>query len=503
MIASEKDLRRELELIREELLKAEKKYSDLAVKADSRHRSGCVNLIHYLRFRSIELEPLQVKLHDLGLSSLANAESHILHQINSILERLGVHSRDNSKNGFQHSANDVKEKSMLLFGGKDDDNPHIMVTFDKSMSEDYDKVKTLLKAGMNVARINTAHDDPRKWLKMIRYIKQASAELNRPCVIYMDLAGPKIRTCFFGRQHRENKIHLKENEVFFLAENGREHVGKNKLVGLSAKGILSFVKKNQRVLFDDGRVEAKVLQSRATNLKLEVTRIDGKKNGLKAGKGINFPDSEIDLPALSETDLRNLPFIASHAHLIGYSFVQSPEDIVKLKKAIPPKTSCSLILKIETHKAVRFFPDLLFKAMEDPLFGVMIARGDLAAEIGFDRLGHVQDELLWICEAARVPVIWATQVMESQNKSGLATRSEITDALHGSMAECIMINKGPHQADVIKTLQKILSSGRHQQHKKRYLLPALPMAVDFMQNKNNTLQSAGARLFIKHPQQIS
>ena len=94
--------------------------------------------------------------------------------------------------------------------------------------------------------------------------------------------------------------------------------------------------------------------------------------------------------------------------------------------------------------------------MSAQAFGIMIARGDLAVEIGFERMSEIQEEILWICEAAHVPVVWATQVLETLNKSGMATRSEITDAAHAAMAECIMINKGDHTIEVIETLRDIL-----------------------------------------------
>ena len=105
--------------------------------------------------------------------------------------------------------------------------------------------------------------------------------------------------------------------------------------------------------------------------------------------------------------------------------------------------------------------------MKEEVFGVMIARGDLAVEIGFERLSEIE-EILWISEAAHVPVIWATQVLETLNKSGIATRSEITDASYASQTECVMLNKGDYIMNVIKTLRDILvrSGGHHV--KKRY-----------------------------------
>ncbi len=164
--------------------------------------------------------------------------------------------------------------------------------------------------------------------------------------------------------------------------------------------------------------------------------------------------------------------------MVGYSFVRSSKDILELQEVKPEKLS--LVIKIETPEAVKNLPQLLFTALRERNNGVMIARGDLAVEIGFERMSEIQEEILWICEAAHVPVIWATQVLENLNKSGVATRSEITDAAHAAMADCVMINKGEHIIKTLETLRDILirSGGHHV--KKRYTFRPLAIATRFM-----------------------
>ena len=115
-----------------------------------------------------------------------------------------------------------------------------------------------------------------------------------------------------------------------------------------------------------------------------------------------------------------------------------------------------LVLKIEARRAFQGLPDLLLEAMRWPAAGAMIARGDLAIECGYQRLAEVQEEVLWICEAAHVPVIWATQVLESLAKAGRPSRAEITDAAMGQRAECVMLNKGPHIIEAVEALDDIL-----------------------------------------------
>jgi pyruvate kinase len=130
-------------------------------------------------------------------------------------------------------------------------------------------------------------------------------------------------------------------------------------------------------------------------------------------------------------------------------------------------------LKIENVAAFEHLPELLLTAMRSSRVGVMIARGDLAVEVGFERLAEVQEEIMWACEAAHVPVIWATQVLDTLARTGQPSRAEVTDAAMGERAECVMLNKGPHIAEAISALDSILSRVQDHQDKKRSLLRRL------------------------------
>ncbi len=167
----------------------------------------------------------------------------------------------------------------------------------------------------------------------------------------------------------------------------------------------------------------------------------------------------MDLPAITPKDLEDLRFIVAHADLVGMSFVRHERDVYELQiaaaraKGRAPRESC---LKIETRQAFERLPNLILAAMRRHPAGVMIARGDLAVECGYERMAEVQEEMLWICEAAHMPVIWATQVLESLAKTGQPSRAEITDAAMGERAECVMLNKGPHIVEAIIALDNIL-----------------------------------------------
>jgi Pyruvate kinase, barrel domain len=201
-------------------------------------------------------------------------------------------------------------------------------------------------------------------------------------------------------------------------------------------------------------------------------------------QGMNFADSELEVPAITDRDRSLIQFICEHADLVGYSFVRDAAGIHELQEMLSVnKKKPQIVLKIETPQAVRNFPSLLIQGMKDEVFGVMIARGDLAVEIGFERMSEIQEEISWISEASHTPVIWATQVLETLNKSGIATRSEVTDAFRAAMAECVMINKGEYTIKVLNTLTDILKRSGGHQIKKRHTSRPMQIAKDYFETK--------------------
>jgi pyruvate kinase len=296
------------------------------------------------------------------------------------------------------------------------------------------------------------------------------------------LAGPKIRTQLLGKGKKKDRLKLKEHSQFFLAESSAPYDKTERVIGCTLAGVVKDLRKGDRVLFDDGLFEAVVEIPGNEMATLRVTRVSAAKPFLKPEKGINFPDTELSVHCLTEYDKSVIPFALEHADLLGFSFVRSAADVAELQALLRTESGkkIPIILKIETFEAVQNLPELLLQGMQDPLFGVMIARGDLAVEIGFERLSEVQEEILWLCEAAHVPVIWATQVLESLNKSGIATRSEVSDAVRAAQAECVMLNKGKYLLMVLATLKDILQRSAGHHAKKRYLFRPLKIAERFL-----------------------
>lgn len=243
----------------------------------------------------------------------------------------------------------------------------------------------------------------------------------------------------------------------------------------SIPSVFNDIQKGERILFDDGKIETIVQNKNTRYLNLKVIRGPKDNFKLKNEKGINFPDSDLSLQGLTNEDRENLNSIVEIADIVSLSFIKDKSDIQNLRKILKSlnKDNIGLVLKIETQSGFRNLPSILFEAMKHPNIGVMIARGDLAVEVGFERLAEVQEEILWLCEAAHLPVIWATQVLENLAKTGLPSRAEITDAAMSSRAEAVMLNKGPYIKKAVDSLVNILGRMRKHQNKKRSLLKEL------------------------------
>jgi pyruvate kinase len=482
-----------LALVRDMKL-AEKKLSPLLSGLHDHFKVSGTNLVHYLVLRSNEIRDLQEYLHQQGLSSLTNLESHTLYQVQNVLRWL----QGNGNTRVHKFACDFETASRLqemhtaqLLGEyPSTDRPHIMVTFSTEMTNDRKLIEEMLHEGMSVARINCAHDDPGVWTRMIQVLRQAVAKSGKSCKIYMDIAGPKIRIKSI------HAIKPKHNEALPVSEGkeliltggvksieklNRDTKKERDIITIQPKELITMMKAGERIFFDDGKFEAQVIKEKEDYVIVRIVRISAKNHELKPGRGINLPDSELTIPTLTEEDKVNLPFICQHADMIGYSFVSNTEDIDLLRTEINKHShKPAIVLKIERLSAVQHLPALLLSGMQDSALGVMIARGDLAVEIGFERLSEIQEEILWICEAAHVPVIWATQVLETLNKTGFATRSEITDAAMSVQSECVMLNKGKYIVKTIQTLDDILTRQTGHLNKKRYVMRPLGIAKTFI-----------------------
>ncbi|HUJ78078.1 MAG TPA: pyruvate kinase, partial [Thermoplasmata archaeon] len=256
-------------------------------------------------------------------------------------------------------------------------------------------------------------------------------------------------------------------------------------IGVSIPSVLRQVRRGHRIWFDGGRIGGVVRSVGAGGVAVRIDRAPPGGAWLRGDQGINLPDTDLELPPLSETDRRDLAFVVRHADLVGYSFVQRASDVGVLRRELARlgRPTMGVVLKIETRRAFDALPEILLAALRSGPSAVMLARGDLAVEVGFERLAEVQEEMLWLCEAARLPAIWATQVLEGLAKSGLPTRAEVTDAAMGERAECVMLNKGPFLLDAVRALDGILRRMQAHQAKKVARLRHLEVAERFLERE--------------------
>ncbi|SHL39067.1 pyruvate kinase [Nitrosospira sp. Nsp11] len=246
-------------------------------------------------------------------------------------------------------------------------------------------------------------------------------------------------------------------------------------IACSLPEIFTSVHPGERILIDDGRIGGVIRNVNIGEILVEITQARDSGEKLLADKGINLPDSHLDLDGVTATDIEHLEFVVRHADMIGLSFVRRAADVALLQAHLKRLDAAKLgvIIKIETRAAFEQLPDLMFTLLRSPIVGVMIARGDLAVECGYERLAELQEEILWLAEAAHIPVIWATQVLEGLAKTGKPSRAEVTDAAMGARAECVMLNKGPYVVKAIQMLDNILQRMQGHQQKKRALLRRL------------------------------
>jgi len=462
------------------------------------------NLYRYLIIRSFDLRKYHDALSDLGLSSIRSAESYVLNNIYNVVKNLrllqGIKFDEKSELdvlGYQKSKKILRKKSRKLFNGVKGKNfTDIMVTLPNEAAEDKRIIRDMVLNGMNIARINLSHGNLKMWKKMVKIIKDVEKETKQKVRIYMDLSGPKIRTSTIEIKTKKgkikNKIPIQPGEHIILTK--RETLGKkskfdksNKQlekaeIGVLLHEIIDDAKIGDQVLFDDGMIKSKVIAKRKDELELEIT--DCFKTKLASHKGINLPNTELSLPSLTKKDIENLPFICRHADIVGYSFVRTGADVDKLYAELEKNNADNIgvVFKIENKEAFENLPNILFHGMKRKKIGVMIARGDLAVEIGFERISEVQNEILWLCEAAHVPVIWATQVLENLAKTGIPTRAEVSDAAQGAQAECVMLNKGEHINEAIRVLKDILIRMEGHSFKKKNELRALQVAKEYFKD---------------------
>ena len=316
-------------------------------------------------------------------------------------------------------------------------------------TDDYAVIKSMIRAGMNVARMNFSHSTHEEHKRRMDMVKRARKELGIPVAILLDTKGPEIRIKTF----KDGRAQLKKGEKFVFTT--RDVVGDNGCVSVTYEDLPKYVSKGARILVNDGLIELKVDSVNATDIVTTVLN-DGV---LTDRKSINMPDTFIDMPYLSDVDRADIEFgIEQEVDYIAISFVRSVDDVRIIKRLLNDHDAndIQIISKIENRSGVDNMVSIL-----NECDGLMVARGDMGVEIPFEELPGIQKEMISYCYREGKKVITATQMLESMVNNPRPTRAEISDVANaiydGSSA--IMLSgetaAGKFPVEAVKTMAKI------------------------------------------------
>ena len=318
--------------------------------------------------------------------------------------------------------------------------------------EDKETLSKMIQAGVNMCRLNFSHDTGDVQGKKIDLIREISAELNTPVAVVIDLQGPKHR---IGNFETEDKYPLTIGQKFTFDSDSTP--GNSTRVQLPDSDVLGSLKVGDRILLNDGKIEMKV--DSVESGKVEATVLRGTE--IWSRRGFNLPDTEIATSVLTEKDRKDLEYaLTKNPDWVAISFVQKPEDIAEVRDFIVARTShpVKIIAKIERPNAVERITEIA--AVAD---GIMIARGDLAVEVPFEKLPAISRHIIRECRKMNKPVIMATQMLGTMVNSEFPTRAEITDVANTAYlrADSTMTSEettiGINPVNVIETMTKILS----------------------------------------------
>ena len=315
----------------------------------------------------------------------------------------------------------------------------------------YDKLLELVKAGVNVFRLNFSHGSHEDKARIIELIKLINQKEPYNIAILADLQGPKLRV----GELEGGSLEIKTGDILTFTSKEKV-VGTKERIYVSYPDLHADVKVGDKILIDDGKLEVVVIEiTEAGDVKVAVTY----GGTLLPKKGVNLPDTDISLPAMTEKDLVDLDFIISQqVDWIALSFVRKAEDIINLKKKVVDANCSSKVMsKIEMPSALKDLRNIIVESD-----GIMVARGDLGVELPVEKVPAAQREIIRKCIHRAKPVIVATQMMESMIDRVKPNRSEITDVANAVLegADAVMLSgetaTGKHPPLVVETMRKII-----------------------------------------------
>ena len=325
-------------------------------------------------------------------------------------------------------------------------------------SQSIDRMVELINAGMDVARLNFSHGTYDDHLTAIQNAREASKRTSEHVAILQDLCGPKIRT---GKL-KNKQVELKEGEKIFFTIN--DIVGDEKRVATTYRELPQDVKEGDTILLDDGNLSVRVTSKTKTDV--ECVIVTG--GILKENKGMNLPGVKLSTPSLTEKDIEDLKFGLMHGvDYVALSFVRSADDLRHLRTVIQQQTSLKIpiIAKIEMKEAIDSIDAII--AESDV---IMVARGDLGVEMMPEDVPILQKMIVRKCNEAGVPVIIATQMLESMIENPRPTRAEASDVANAVLdgADAVMLSAetsiGKYPVETVHTMDNIIKRSEIRKH---------------------------------------
>jgi pyruvate kinase len=346
-------------------------------------------------------------------------------------------------------------------------------------------------------RLRDARGSRRTWRVVNRHASGLLVESRKTCYLgngtvltpHPADGGARPSTTIHGLQPQQSRLEIRPGDRLRLrcgnepgepaVRDAADRLLRPGSLSLDIAEVFRDARAGEPVGFDDGRIGGVIEQADGETITVRIRHTRRPVERLTGGKGINLPETSLDLPAMSDEDLRDLAFVASRADILGLSFTNAAADVRALSERLRQlgREERGVIFKIETRRGCANLPAILIEAMRLPNFGVMIARGDLAAECGFERLAELQEDLLRLCEAAHAPVVWATGVLEGLARRGHPRRAEITDAAAAQRAECVMLGKGRYIGRALHALDRLLKRLEDCQEKQQCLLGELRIGL--------------------------
>lgn len=349
----------------------------------------------------------------------------------------------------------TKKTKIVATLGPATDNPEIL--------------RKMIQAGANVFRINFSHANYEEVVNRIKMVRSISEEIGTNVALLADLQGPKLRVGVM-----EDNVFVNDGDTITFV-TGEAFVGDNTRVYMNYTQFPQDVKEGERILLDDGKLIFEVVSS---NQQDEVVAKVIQGGALKSKKGVNLPNTDISLPALTEKDIRDALFaIRQEVDWIALSFVRHAKDIDDLRKLIQENTELKIpiIAKIEKPEALANIDEII-----ENCEGLMVARGDLAVETPAHEVPLRQKELVSKAKKARIPVIIATQMMETMIDSLTPTRAEVNDVANSVIdgADAVMLSAetsmGKYPVQVIERMAKIVSSVENSEFVSVPKVPPMP-----------------------------